>query len=66
MHNTLFTDALADIGYQRIILRRIVISASVGIGFRFYKDASFSVDGIEKELALIPYLPVTVSIGYPH
>jgi len=41
MDKKLFFDvAWMNIGYQRIILNRLVIAAEVGVGFRFYKDSS--------------------------
>ena len=65
MDKKLFFDvALMNIGYQRILLNRIVIAAEVGAEFRFYKNSSgnSSVEGFDNPVHIL--FPVLVNIGY--
>jgi hypothetical protein len=65
MDKKLFFDvALMNIGYQRILLRRIVIAGEVGVGFRFYKNPpGNSLDEGFGNTAHV-LLPVLLSLGY--
>ena len=65
MDKKLFFDvALMNIGYQRILLRRIVIAGEVGAGFRFYKNPQGNVydEGFDYTAHFL--LPVLLSFGY--
>ena len=65
MDKKLFFDvALMNIGYQRIILNRIVIAAEVGVGFRFYKNSSgnSSVEHSDNTVQIL--FPVLLNLGY--
>ncbi len=65
MDKKLFFDvALMNFGYQRIILRRIVVSGEVGVGFRFYKNPPGTIydEGFDYTTHFL--LPVLISFGY--
>ena len=65
MDKKLFFDvAWMNIGYQRILLNRIVIAAEVGVEFRFYKNSSgnSSVEGFDYPMHI--QIPVLLNVGY--
>ncbi|MCX6305922.1 MAG: hypothetical protein NT040_13250 [Bacteroidetes bacterium] len=65
MDKKLFFDvALLNIGYQRILLRRIVIAGEVGAEFRFYKNSSgnSSAEGSDNTVHIL--FPVLLNLGY--
>lgn len=64
MDGIVFTDVIGSLGYQRVILRKIVISGDVGFGFRFFKDPRYSNYEMEVQSTIIPHFPVTVNVGY--
>jgi len=64
MDGMIFTDVIGSIGYQRVILRKIVISGDAGFGFRFFKDPRYSNYASEVQSTIIPHFPVTVNVGY--
>jgi len=59
-----FIDACVGGGYQRIIFRKIAISADIGFGFRNFKDTNYGILEGESDWGLIPYFPVSVNLGY--
>ncbi|HSN50725.1 MAG TPA: hypothetical protein VLR52_05790, partial [Bacteroidales bacterium] len=65
MDKKLFFDvAWMNIGYQRIILNRLVFAAEVGVGFRFYKDSSGTISAEQSENMVHILFPVLLSLGY--
>jgi len=64
MDGKMFIDACAGGGYQRIIFRKIAISADIGFGFRFFKDTNYGVLEGESDWGAIPYFPFSVNLGY--
>ena len=64
MDGKIFIDACLGGGYQRIIFRKITISADIGFGFRYFKDTNYGVLEGETGWGAIPYFPVSVNLGY--
>ena len=65
MDKKLFFDvALINIGYQRILLRRIVIAGEVGAGFRFYKNPSGNSSTEDSGNTVHILFPVLLNLGY--
>jgi hypothetical protein len=64
MDGKVFTEPLVSLGYQRVLFRTIVINADIGFGFRIFKDTCFGVLEGETARGLIPYVPVSINIGY--
>ena len=65
MDKKLFIDiALLNIGYQRIVLRRMIIAAEAGLAFRFYKDPLWEGSVEVSNTTVHIQVPVMVNLGY--
>jgi hypothetical protein len=64
MDGKVFIEPLISLGYQRVIFRKIVINTDIGFGFRIFNDTCFGVLEGETAGGLIPYVPVSINIGY--
>lgn len=65
MDHKVFSDLfILNIGYQRIIVKKILLGVETGIGVRFYHDSSWAFWQGDSDLTWQPHIPVSINIGY--
>ena len=65
LDHAVFTDAaVMNVGYQRIIVNKILLGAEAGFGFRIYRDTSWAFLGEKSEIIWKPQIPLTCNISY--
>ncbi len=65
MDHKVFTDAaILNVGYQRIILNRVMLGVESGFGFRIFKDPSWAFEEGDQGITWQPQIPLSLNIGY--
>lgn len=65
MDHKVFSDLfILNFGYQRIIVKKVLLGVEAGFGFRFYHDSSWAFRQGDSDLTWQPHFPVSINIGY--
>jgi len=65
MDKKIFYDiSIFNVGYQRVILKKLVVGAEVGATFRLYKDPIVAGSVELKNTSVVFQIPATLQMGY--
>ncbi|NVO20197.1 MAG: hypothetical protein HXX13_10875 [Bacteroidetes bacterium] len=63
-HKIYIDAAVLNIGYQRIIVNKLIIGAETGFGFRIYRDPSQEFLEDQSYIIWKPHIPLTFNISF--